>query len=146
MRVDGQWFPCDDGIVRPTVQAFVRASNGAWVETIFLLDAGADKTVFRADLLPLLQPLEQPQGAPTRLAGIGGGVRAITVQTVLSFSRDDGQRVTVRGSFCVLTEIESSDLSILGRDVTNNFSVIYDYPNRLVALLASPHSYEIKSS
>jgi hypothetical protein len=27
-----------------------------------------------------------------------------------------------------------------------NFSVIYDYPNQVIALLALPHSYEIKSS
>jgi hypothetical protein len=146
MRVDGQWFPCDDGIVRPTVQAFVRSSNGAWVETIFLLDAGADQTVFRADLLPLLQPLDQLQREPTGLAGIGGGANAITLETAISFTRDDGQRVTIRGAFCVFTEIESSDLSILGRDVTNNFGVIYDYPNRVVALLAPPHSYEIKTT
>jgi len=54
--------------------------------------------------------------------------------------------VTVRGSFGVFTEGESADLSVLGRDVTNNFSVIYDYPSQVIALLALPHSYEIKSS
>jgi hypothetical protein len=52
--------------------------------------------------------------------------------------------VTVRGPFAVFTEGESAELSVLGRDVTNNFSVIYDYPNRAVALLALPHYYEIK--
>ena len=46
----------------------------------------------------------------------------------------------------VFTEGESAELSVLGRDVTNNFSVIYDYPNRSVALLARPHYYEIKSA
>ena len=55
-------------------------------------------------------------------------------------------RVTVSGSFGVFTEGESADLSVLGRDVTNNFSVIYDYPGQVIALLALPHSYEIKSS
>ena len=35
-------------------------------------------------------------------------------------------------------------VNVLGRDVTNNFGVIYDYPNRAVALLAPPHFYEIK--
>lgn len=35
-------------------------------------------------------------------------------------------------------------MSVLGRDVTNNFSVICDYPNAMVALLARPHYYEIK--
>ena|SRR2546430_5483428 len=57
-----------------------------------------------------------------------------------------GQSITVRGSFGVFLEGESADLSVLGRDVTNNFSVIYDYPNQIIALLAPPHSYEIKAS
>jgi hypothetical protein len=52
--------------------------------------------------------------------------------------------VSVRGSFAVFTEKESADLSVLGRDVTNNFGVMYDYPNRVVTLLAQPHFYEIK--
>jgi hypothetical protein len=54
--------------------------------------------------------------------------------------------VTVRGLFAVFTEAESAELSVLGRDVTNNFSVIYDYPNRAVASLARPHYYEIKKA
>jgi hypothetical protein len=48
---------------------------------------------------------------------------------------------TVTGRFSVFTEGESPDLSVLGPDVTNNFSVIYDYARRVVALLAPPHFY-----
>jgi len=145
MRVNGQWLRCDDGIVRPTIQAFVLVSGEAWVELIFLLDAGADRTVFSARLLHRLLNLKTAAPETTRLTGIGGSVRFIDVETSVGFSRDDGQRVTIRGSFAVFTEIESADLSILGRDVTNNFSVIYDRPNEVVSLLAPPHSYEIKT-
>jgi hypothetical protein len=52
----------------------------------------------------------------------------------------------VRGEFAAFTKMESADLSVLGRDVTNNFSVIYDYSTRTVALLAPPHFYEIGSA
>jgi hypothetical protein len=52
----------------------------------------------------------------------------------------------VQGTVRVFTESESADLSVLGRDVTNNFSVVYDYPNQTVALLAPPHYYEIKKA
>jgi hypothetical protein len=83
--------------------------------------------------------------ATTRLVGVGGAAGCINVATAIRFTRDDGQGVTVRGTFGLFTDIESADLSILGRDVTNNFAVIYDYPNRVVALLAPSHSYEIKS-
>ena len=67
------------------------------------------------------------------------------METVISFKTDDERIIAVRGQFAVFTEFESADLSVLGRDVTNNFSVIYDYGNQLVALLARPHYYEIKT-
>jgi hypothetical protein len=50
----------------------------------------------------------------------------------------------VRGAYAVFAENGGTDLAVLGRDVTNNFGVIYDYPNWSVALLAPPHYYEIK--
>jgi hypothetical protein len=146
MRVNGKWLLCDDGMIRPVVPGFVRAADGQLVEVAFLLDAGADRTVFSADFHDLLRSLETRGNEQTLLSGIGGSAGSITVETVIGFRRNDQRVVTVRGSFGVFTEGESADLSVLGRDVTNNFSVIYDYPNQVIALLALPHSYEIKSS
>lgn len=122
----------------------VRLADGQWVEVAFLLDAGADRTVFSPDFLDLLQAMEIIEPDPLRLAGIGGQADSITVETSLGFIRDDGKQVTVKGTFCIFTTGENPDLPVLGRDVTNNFSVIYDYPNLVVALLAPPHSYEIR--
>lgn len=144
MRVNGQWLMCEDGVVRPCVLGLVRSANQQMVEVTFLLDAGADRTVFSADFLALLQPLESSSTEQIHLSGVGGMVGSITVGTVIEFIRDDGRVATVRGQFGVFTEGESAELSVLGRDVTNNFGVIYDYPNRAVALLALPHYYEIK--
>ena len=144
MRVNGKWLPCEDGVIRPTVQGTVRLADGRWLEVSFLLDAGADRTVFSARFLHRLQPLATADSEQLQLSGVGGAASSITVETAIGFIRDDGQLVTVRGSFGLFTEGESADLSVLGRDVTNNFSVIYDYPNLTVALLAPPHYYEIK--
>jgi hypothetical protein len=146
MRVVGEWLLCDDGVVRPTVPALVQAADGAWIEMSALLDAGADRTVFSARFLNQLRASQSVEISPGRFSGIGGDAGYLPIQTGIRFIRDDGQRVTVRGSFAVFTDIESADLSILGRDVTNNFGVIYDYPNRVVALLAPPHSYEIRAT
>lgn len=145
MRVNGAWLPGDDGVIRPIVPGLVRLPDGQWLEVSFLLDAGADRTVFSADFFSLLEPLETPSQR-VLLSGVGGATNSITIETAIAFARDDGQLITVRGSFGVFTEGESAELSVLGRDVTNNFSVIYDYPNQVIALLALPHSYEIKSS
>lgn len=146
MRVNGKWLLCDDGVIRPVVPGFVRAADGQLVEVAFLLDAGADRTVFSADFRDLLRSLETRGNDQTLLSGIGGSAGSITIETVIGFRRDDQRVVTVRGSFGVFTEGESADLSVLGRDVSNNFSVIYDFPQQIIALLAPPHSYEIKSS
>ena len=146
MRVDGRWLRCDDGVVRPTLQAFVLTADETWVELTLLLDGGADKTVFSARFLNQLLLLQITRRGSTQLSGIGGSAQSIEIETSLGFTRDDGQSVTVRGPFAVFVDVESADLSVLGRDVTNNFSVIYDYPNGVVALLAPPHFYEIKST
>jgi len=144
MRVNGEWLICEDRVIRPTVTGVVRAPDGQVFELPFLLDAGADRTVFSADFLSLLITLRSREAEQIHLAGVGGRVGSITVETTIGFTRDDGKVVTIRGGFAVFTEGESAELSVLGRDVTNNFSVIYDYPNRAVALLALPHYYEIK--
>ena len=144
MRVNGAWLPGEDGETRPIVPGLVQVTNNRWLEVSFLLDAGADRTVFSARFLQHLENLQSdiPQ---ILLSGVGGGAESITVETAIAFARDDGQLVTVRGTYGVFIKGESADLSILGRDVTNNFSVIYDYPQQTIALLAAPHSYEIKS-
>lgn len=146
MRVNGDWLVCEDGVIRPIVLGLVRAADGEMVEVTFLLDAGADRTVLSADFLSLLFRLQTSDNRRIQLAGVGGQVDCITVDTMVGFRRDDGRLVTVHGPFSAFTEGESAELSVLGRDVTNNFSVIYDYPNRAVALLARPHYYEIKKA
>ena len=145
MRVNGKWLLCDDGVIRPVVLGFVQAADRQLVEVGFLLDAGADRKVFSARFLHRLRDLEPIGSEQILLSGVGGKTASITIETTIAFARDDGRLITVRGSFGVFTQGESADLSVLGRDVTNNFSVIYDYPNQVVALLALPHSYEIKS-
>ena len=146
MRVDGVWLPGDDGVIRPIVPGLALLSDCQWLEVSFLLDAGADRTVFSARFLHRLRDLEPLGSDQVLLSDVGGTTNSITIETAIAFARDDGQLITVRGSFGVFTESESADLSVMGRDVTNNFSVIYDYSQRLIALLAPPHSYEIKAS
>jgi len=145
MRVNGRWLAGEDGEVRPIVPGLVWRADDRWLEVSFLLDSGADRTVFSSRYLHHLRNLEM-DSPRIILAGIGGAADFITVETSIGFVRHDGELVTVRGTFGVFTKGESADLSILGRDVTNNFSVIYDHPGQRIALLAPPHAYEIKSS
>ena len=144
MRIEGRWHLFDDGATRPVVDAFVQKPDGAWKSVTFLLDSGADRTVFEASLLPLLNSLVLPDSDPPNLSGVGGKVGCLLLQTRLGFTRDDGKMITVGGSFGIFTELSSSDVSILGRDVTDNFDVIYSFSKREVLLLATPHSYLVQ--
>ena len=143
MRVEGRWHLFKDGVLRPVVEAVVQTLVGDWQEVRLLLDAGADRTVFDASFLALLSPFALPESRSQELGGIGGKVPSIFIQTRLAFTRDDGKRVTVQGPFGVFTDRASSDVSVLGRDVTNNFDVIYSYPQRQVMMLAAPHRYQV---
>jgi hypothetical protein len=46
MRIDGEWLLCDDGIIRPVIRGEILTGNGAWQPAEFLVDTGADRTVF----------------------------------------------------------------------------------------------------
>ena len=143
MRVDGRWHRFRDDVLRPVIDGAVQTAAGSWQSVTFLLDAGADRTVFDASFLPLLSPLILPAVQTPELGGVGGKVDCVFVQTRLAFARHDGKQVIVNGPFGVFTDSTSSDISVLGRDVTNNFDVIYSYPKRQVMLLAPPHGYQV---
>lgn len=76
MRINGEWYRCDDEVIRPVIRADVLVPNGSWRRTEFLLDIGADRTVLTAAALSV-------------------------------------------------TEFESLDMCVLGRDITRHFAVIY---------------------
>jgi hypothetical protein len=102
--------------------------------------------VFSADFLRLLRPLQITESDPYSLVGVGGQAGSITIETAIGFIRDDGRPVSVRGMFRVFTDRASADLSVLGRDVTNNLSVTYDYPGQVIVLLAPPHYCEFRKA
>lgn len=143
MRVDGRWHLFRDGIARPVVDVVVELADGTWLDAMFLLDSGADRTVLDSSFLPLLAANAVPTGEAPELRGVGGDARCVFVRSAIGLIRADGRRVSVRGSFGVFTDPASSDVPVLGRDVTNNFEVIYSFPRREVVLLAPPHRAEI---
>jgi hypothetical protein len=55
MRINGEWYLCDDSVVRPVIRGEVLAGDGSWARVPFLVDTGADRTVFSAAILALLR-------------------------------------------------------------------------------------------
>jgi hypothetical protein len=105
------------------------------------VDTGADRTVFSADILQAIGP--HPIIAEERLGGMGGVVRAIVVETRIRLTRENNGKIMFRGQYAGITDPEAIDMSVLGRDVTNFFIVIVDWPRRLVYLLGQRHRYTI---
>jgi len=146
MQINGEWYLCDDGVIRPTIVADVCLANETTLTVRFLIDTAADRTVFNADLLPLLQPLGVEAPTDEALTGVGGVAAHILVQTAVLLTGDDGRLVRVRGRFAVFTEPESADMPVWGRDVLDNFAVIVGRPDNRILLLAPPHRYRIATT
>lgn len=141
MRIDGLWRLCDDGIVRPALRAEVRTASGAWEPVHFLVDLGADRTVFSAGLLQALAIQAIP--ATETLEGLGGEAESVVVATQIRMFRETGAPISFDGQFAAVTDPAAIDMSVLGRDLTNLFAVIVDRPQDVVCLLGGHHRYVI---
>ena len=141
MRIDGLWFECEDGVRRPIVRAEALASDGNWQPANFLVDPGADNTVFSADICAALGHL--PQRTDARLFGIGGAANAALVEVEFRLRQADQTPVTFRGQFLAAVDSSTLDTSILGRDILNLFAVIIDRPQEVVCLLSQRHRYVV---
>ena len=144
MQISGEWLLCDDDVRRPVIRGEVLASDGTWVPAEFLVDTGADRTVFSAALLALLGG--SPVVTSERLSGLGGVAEFVTVETHIRLIRESGAPVSFQAQYAAATEAESLDMSVLGRDITGLFAAIVDHPGDVVFLLGQRHRYHIEQA
>ena len=142
MQINGEWVLFSDGVEWPIIRGEVLASDGSWVRVPFLVDTGADRTVFSAGILALLR--FQPVVAQERLSGLGGMVSSVLITTQIRLTREAAGKVVFRSQFAAVTDIEALDISVLGRDLTSLFAVIVDRPRQVVCLLGQRHRYTIE--
>ena len=141
MRINGEWYLCDDGVVRPVVRGEVLGRDGSWLDVEFLLDIGADRTVFVAGLLRWLDPTG-PSGQA--LGGLGGLAASVDVASEIRLTTDQGCKIVLRGQFAAVTDSAALDMSVLGRDITRMFAVIVDQPQNVICMLSQRHYYRIE--
>ena len=145
MQISGEWLLCDDDVRRPVIRGEILASDGTWIPAEFLVDSGADRTVFSAGLLTLVAG-----GSPTisgeRLSGWGGAAEFATVETQIRLVSESGIPVSFRARYAAATRAESLDMRVLGRDITGLFAAIIDRPGNVVALLGQRHRYRIEQT
>lgn len=140
--IHGEWHWSESGGVTPRVEAEIRTRDGNWVAASFLLDTGAERSVFTYDVLDALQLDPEPSDG-TYLTGVGGTSATILVATKIRMQAIDGQWAPVNGIYYAFTDPISLDLCILGRDVLSNFAVIVDRPGSQILLLARDHRYHV---
>ena len=58
------------------------------------------------------------------LSGIGGTSEFVLVTIIIALMRDDGGLVQIRGEFASFTDPKALNMSVLGRDVLDNFDLI----------------------
>jgi hypothetical protein len=141
MIVAGEWYPCPDGITRPIVYGSVSVPDGTMLGIRFLVDCGADQTMFTAWQTRQLVP--EGDGTPSRVAGIGGFADSVTVETAVTLGSRGGSSVRLRGRFGGFVASDESELAILGRDVLDQFHVILSRRRDEVLLLFSNHDYQV---
>ena len=143
MRIPGEWQVCDDGVTRPLARAAVLDGDGHLIAEDSLIDSGADRTVFAPALLTRLRLPISSASTGVTLSGIGGASPFVVLTTAVEFLRDDGGAVRVRGEFAAFTDPTATDLSVLGRDVLDNFDLIISRRRSEILLLAPRHQYRI---
>jgi hypothetical protein len=141
MLISGRWAVSDDGIVRPVILADVLAANASWLSVEFLVDIGADRTVFMAPTLTSLGLPHLP--AAHQLGGVGGGAATVNIGTHLRFALDGGGTIVFQGTFAAFTQPDALDMNVLGRDIMNLFAVIVDRPGDTVCMIGKGHRYSI---
>jgi predicted aspartyl protease len=141
MRINGEWLLCDDGVARPVLRGEILSADGAWKAAEFLVDTGADRTVLSAPIFARLglTPVDTEEG----ISGVGGVADSVVIQTRIQFPRDGGGPVAFAGQFAAVTQIPALDISVLGRDITELFSVIVDRHRGDVCLIRDRHRYTI---
>ena len=142
MRIDGEWLLCDDGILRPVIRGEILTGDGAWQRAEFLVDTGADRTVFSAATLAM--PGLQFLITRDRIGGLGGIAKSVVVETQVRLTREEAGKIVFRGQYAAVTDLEALDMSVLGRDIAGLFAVIIDRPGNVVCLLGQRHHYTIE--
>lgn len=142
MRINGEWLLFDDGVVRPVIRGEILTGSGSWQPAEFLVDTGADRTVFSAATLSKLGL--QSIVAQERISGLGGLADSVIVETQIRLTRETESAVVFHGQFAAVTKVEALDVSVLGRDLTGLFAVIVDQPGDVVCLVGQQHQYTIE--
>ena len=131
------------GAYRPSLTAYVLSTNGRWVRHSFLLDTGADVTFLPQRSIAMLGIDIAEVTVKDNVGGIGGqGIPYFEHQTQIRLVSPSGVRI-LEGTVSIFLDPHAAEVPLLGRDVLDIFTCIFDRAKGQVLLLDSPDRYEL---
>jgi predicted aspartyl protease len=144
MRIDGRWLAGADGVERPVFDGYV-AGPSVLLPIVLLIDTGADLTVLAPGVADQLASSIQITPTVTLASGVGGTQQLHEIAVDLLLPTTSGQRARIRGPLPVLLAPGSLEFSVIGRNLLDQFSLIYSRPKGTLALLNPPDSFTLQS-
>ena len=131
------------GAYRPSLTAYVLSPDGKWVKHSFLLDTGADVTFLSHRSISMLGVSTTEITVKDNVGGVGGqGIPYIEYPTQVRLVSPTGARV-LEGTLNIFLDPHATDVPLLGRDVLDAFTCIFDRAKGQVLLVDSPDRYEL---
>ena len=125
----------DAGIFRPYISADVLSLVNEWVTVDFLVDSGADETFLDFTFIKKFNIDTKGIDVKDDVGGVGGsGVPYFQIDSALKLISPGGTKV-FKGKINVFLDPHASEVPLLGRDVLDNFVVIFDRKNNYILLL-----------
>ena len=144
MRIEGRWLVGIDGVERPVFDGYLEVPSGIQLAVSLLIDTGADFTVLAPDVAQQFVSVVRPTPTSTTAGGIGGTQPVHELAVDLLLPTTSGQRARIRGPLPILLAPGSLELSVIGRDLLDQFALIYDRPQSVLLLLALPDTFALR--
>lgn len=133
----------DEGIVRPYINGDILTPKGDWISIDFLIDTGADETFLDFNSIKRLQLKTEGIDVKSDVGGIGGSdIPYFQFDSTLKLISNSGAKI-FEGGINVFLDPHACEVPLLGRDVLDDFIVIFDKKQNSVFLLDEDEEYHI---
>ena len=132
-----------EGAFRPFITGYTQLGSGKWVRCSFLVDSGADETFLHYESIDILGIDTSGIDVRDDVGGVGGyGVPYFKHPLELKLVSKEGNAI-FSGDVNIFLDPHATRFPILGRDVLDNFVVIFDRAQNRILLLREPDTYQI---
>ena len=140
MIVEGKYVEIG-GVYRPFLNVLIK--YGSFAEYYpFLLDTGADKTFLPFEFIKILSLDTSEIDVKEDISGIGGTTPYFLHKLDIIIGKEEF--ICFKGEVGIFLDPHSAPFPILGRDILDNFKLIFDREKDKIYLLDERHTYEIK--